>query len=184
MYFSVRLLFERKKKMKKTSCVVMTALFASSFGLTKSVLHGENVAAAQTNHKTHVEHGTERPGVGSTHGSGMPGHKHGKEDESASQKNLKPAEGASVEILSPKKGQVFKSDVIPVHFKFLRGKRGHHVHAYVNGELMGMFESEKGALTGIQPGKHVLEARVATREHGVELNAIDRVEFVVEAASH
>ncbi|MGI0050822.1 MAG: hypothetical protein ACRD8K_03705, partial [Nitrososphaeraceae archaeon] len=184
LYFIVRPLFEREKKMKKISYAVMTALFVISFSLTKLFWRDEKIAAAQPRHKSQMDHGAEQPGAGSTHGSGMPKHKHGKEDESASQKkDLKPAEGASMEILSPREGQVFKSDVIPVHFKFLKGKRGHHVHAYVDGELMGMFETEKGTLTGIQPGKHVLEARVATQEHGVELNAIDRVEFVVEAVS-
>lgn len=106
------------------------------------------------------------------HGKKMDDHTkhHGK----MTPKSLKSAEGASVEILSPKEGQVFKSDEIPVRFKFVKGKRGHHIHAYVDGELMGMFESEKGTLTGIQPGRHVLEARVAAHEHGIELNATDR----------
>jgi hypothetical protein len=39
---------------------------------------------------------------------------------------------------------------VPVQFKLTKGKRGHHAHAYVDGELMGMFESEK-ALNGIKP---------------------------------
>jgi hypothetical protein len=181
IYLTVRPLFEKQEKMKKMSYAVMIALFVISAGLTKLLWRDEKIAAAHPSHKSHMEHGTEKPGAGSTQESGMPGHKHGKDDESASQKKgLKPAEGARVEILSPKEGQVFKSDEIPVHFEFVKGKRGHHIHAYVDGELMGMFESEKGTLTGIQPGKHVLEARVATQEHGVELNATDKLRFVVE----
>ncbi len=93
---------------------------------------------------------------------------------------LKPAMGASVKILSPKLGQVFKSDEVPLQFKLVKGKIGNHVHAYVDGELMGMFETEKGTLTGIKPGRHTLELRVVTADHKTELNATDRVSFVVK----
>jgi hypothetical protein len=91
----------------------------------------------------------------------------------------KPAEGASVKIISPTKDQVFKGDKVPVQFKLTKGKRGHHAHAYVDGELVGMFESEKGTLNGIKPGKHVLELRVVASDHETELDASDKVEFVV-----
>jgi putative copper export protein len=93
---------------------------------------------------------------------------------------LLPAEGASVRILSPKSGQIFKGDQIPISFKFVKGKRAEHVHAYVDGELMGMFTGQKGTLTGIQPGHHTLELRVATRDHQSELDAVDRVDFLVK----
>lgn len=94
--------------------------------------------------------------------------------------DLKPAEGAKVKIVAPKKGQVFKSDQIPLEFKLVRGKIGRHVHAYVDGRLMGMFESEQGTLTGIQPGNHTLEVRVATEDHKTELKATDKAQFVVK----
>lgn len=93
---------------------------------------------------------------------------------------LQPAEGASVKILSPKRGQVFKGGSIPLQFQLVKGKRGEHVHAYVDGQMAGMFKSEKGTLNGIEPGKHVLELRVAIPDHQIELNATDRVEFVVK----
>lgn len=93
---------------------------------------------------------------------------------------LKPAEGAAIKIISPTKGQVFKGDSIPIEFTLTKGKRGHHAHAYVDGELMGMFESEKGMLNGIKPGKHTLELRVVANDHQTELNATDRVEFTVK----
>jgi hypothetical protein len=93
---------------------------------------------------------------------------------------LLPADGANVKILSPTKDQIFRKDQIPLEFKLVKGKRGHHVHAYVNGELMGMFNSQTGTLTGIRPGKHVLELRVVAEDHKSELDAIDRVSFVVE----
>lgn len=93
---------------------------------------------------------------------------------------LKPAEGAVIKIISPKKDQVFKGDKVPLQFKLTKGKRGHHAHAYVDGELIGMFEGEKGTLNGIKPGKHTLELRVVAEDHQTELNATDKVEFMVK----
>jgi hypothetical protein len=93
---------------------------------------------------------------------------------------LAPAEGASVKIVSPKDGQVVKGGAVPLEFKLTKGKRGNHVHAYVDGELMGMFMSETGTLTGIQPGKHTLELRVVVADHTTELDASDKVAFVVK----
>ena len=93
---------------------------------------------------------------------------------------LKPAEGAKIKIVSPTKGQSFNGDKIPLEFALTKGKRGHHVHAYVDGELMGMFESAKGTLNGIKPGKHVLELRVVASDHQTELDARDTVEFTVK----
>jgi hypothetical protein len=94
---------------------------------------------------------------------------------------LQPAEGASIKILSPKEGQVFKGDEVPLRYSFAKGKRGAHLHAYVDGELMGMFsDAEKGTLTGIQPGQHALELRVVAEDHQTELDASDRVHFMVK----
>jgi putative copper export protein len=95
-------------------------------------------------------------------------------------KKLNPAEGASVVIISPKAEQVFKGDKVPLRFKLTKGKRGHHVHAYVDGELMGMFESRQGTLNGIRPGRHVLELRVVAEDHQTELDASDEVRFTVK----
>ncbi len=93
---------------------------------------------------------------------------------------VKPAEGARINILSPTKGQVITGDKVPIEFKLTKGKRGHHAHAYVDGQLMGMFESQKGTLNGIKPGKHTLELRVVADDHQTELDATDRVEFAVK----
>ena len=87
---------------------------------------------------------------------------------------LQPAEGASIEIISPKAEQVFKGDRVPLQFKLTKGKRGQH------GELMGMFTGRQGTLNGIKPGPHVLELRVVTADHQTELDARDRIEFVVK----
>ena len=92
----------------------------------------------------------------------------------------KPAEGASIKIVSPTKGQVLKGDKVPVEYRLTKGKRGHHAHAYVDGELVGMFESEKGTLNGIKPGKHTLELRVVASDHTTELDASDKVEFTTK----
>jgi hypothetical protein len=93
---------------------------------------------------------------------------------------LKPAEGASIKIISPIRGQLFKGDKVPVEYKLIKGKRGHHAHAYVDGELMAMFQSEKGTLNEIKPGKHTLELRVVAADHVTELDASDKVEFTVK----
>ena len=93
---------------------------------------------------------------------------------------LQPAEGASVKIISPKAGEVLKGDKVPLQFKFAKGKRGEHVHAYVDGEMMGMFQTEKGTLNGIKPGQHTLELRVTTADHKTELDATDKVDFTTK----
>jgi putative copper export protein len=93
---------------------------------------------------------------------------------------IEPAEGASVKILSPSADQVFVGDQVPLKFALTKGKRGTHVHAYIDGELMGMFESTKGTLNGIQPGGHTLELRVVAEDHQTELDAMDRVQFIVK----
>jgi hypothetical protein len=93
---------------------------------------------------------------------------------------LKPAEGANIKILAPTQDQVLKGDSVPLQFKLTKGKRGHHAHAYVDGELMGMFESEKGTLNGIKPGKHTLELRVVAEDHKTELDATDKVTFTTK----
>lgn len=98
-------------------------------------------------------------------------------DKIPAKSGLKPAQGASVEIVSPKAGQVIKGDSVPLEFKLTKGKIGEHVHAYVDGEMAGMFQSSKGTLNGIKPGQHTLELRVATADHNTELNATDRVTF-------
>jgi hypothetical protein len=92
---------------------------------------------------------------------------------------LAPAEGAKVKIVSPKNGQVLTGDKVPLEFNLTKGKRGAHVHAYVDDEMMGMFESDKGNLNGIKPGKHTLELRVVTADH-TELNATDKVSFTTK----
>jgi putative copper export protein len=93
---------------------------------------------------------------------------------------LDPPEGARVKILSPAPEQVFAGDKVPLKFALTKGKRGQHVHAYVDGELMGMFESRQGTLNGIVPGRHILELRVVAEDHQTELEAADRVEFIVK----
>lgn len=94
---------------------------------------------------------------------------------------LKPAVGARIKIVAPKEGQVFKGDEIPIEYNWVKGKRGHHLHTYVDGELMGMFSHpKKGILTGIQPGRHTLEIRVVAEDHQTELDATDSVHFAVE----
>ena len=93
---------------------------------------------------------------------------------------LAPAEGAEVKILTPIQDQVFSGEQVPLQFELIKGKRGEHVHAYVDGEMAGMFKTTKGTLTGIKPGNHTLEVRVVTEDHKTELDATDEVRFVVK----
>jgi uncharacterized membrane protein len=95
-------------------------------------------------------------------------------------KRYLPADGASVKIIEPTVDQIFNSDRVPLKFILSRGKNGHHVHAYVDGELMGMFEGKAGTLNGLSPGRHSLELRVVAADHQSELDAFDRAEFVVK----
>ncbi len=101
-------------------------------------------------------------------------------EKMAPQSTLKPAQGASVKIISPKAGQVIKGDSVPLEFQMKKGKIGEHVHAYVDGEMAGMFKSSKGTLTGIKPGLHTLELRVVTPDHNTELDATDKVTFTTK----
>ena len=117
------------------------------------------------------------PGVHAVHQAAQASAAAGQNQEPT---KLQPAEGASVKILSPTPGQIFATDQVPLSFKLTKGKRGDHVHAYIDGELMGMFLSKQGALNGIRPGIHVLELRVVAEDHQTELDARDRVEFVVK----
>jgi uncharacterized membrane protein len=128
--------------------------------------------AAHTTHSVPVVTATE------AHGTGH--HKDHRHGPAAAPVEREAADGARVEIISPKPEQTFQGDQVPIHFKLVKGKRGHHVHAYVDGELMGMFESEKGTLTGIGPGKHVLKLRVVEADHKTELDASAEVEFTVK----
>ena len=101
-------------------------------------------------------------------------------DKTAPAPALKPAQGASVKIISPQAGQIIKGDAVPLEFKMTKGKIGQHVHAYLDGEMAGMFQSDKGTLNGVKPGKHTLELRVVTADHNTELNATDKVTFTTK----
>jgi uncharacterized membrane protein len=120
------------------------------------------------------------PGVHALHQAAAAKTFNGAASRTDNAPRLKPAEGASVRIISPASEQVFVGDKVPLNFNFTKGKRGQHVHAYVDGELMGMFESKQGTLNGIGPGRHILELRVVAEDHQTELDATDRVEFIVK----
>jgi hypothetical protein len=94
--------------------------------------------------------------------------------------SLKPAQGATVKIVSPRAGQTIKGDAVPLEFKMTKGKVGEHVHAYVDGEMAGMFKGTKGTLNGIKPGPHTLELRVVAADHTTELDATDKVTFTTK----
>jgi hypothetical protein len=153
---------------------VFLMLFSASL-MPVSLVHGEGAKNAQIaqNH-SHGGSGSQAAGGGNDTSA-----KKDAKPKSAPA-TLQPAEGAKIKILSPTKDQTFKGDKVPLQFKLTKGQRGHHAHAYVDGELMGMFESEKGTLNGIKPGKHVLELRVVAADHKTELDATDKINFIVK----
>jgi copper resistance protein D len=120
------------------------------------------------------------PGIHAQHQAALAKASSTASADRAAATRLQPAEGASVKILSPAPGQVFTRDQVPLRFNLTKGKLGDHVHAYIDGELMGMFLSKQGTLNGIKPGRHVLELRVVAEDHQTELDARDRIEFVVK----
>ena len=85
-----------------------------------------------------------------------------------------------MKIIEPRAGQVFATNQVPLEFTLSSGKRGHHVHAYIDGELMGMFVGKAGTLKAYKPGRHRLELRVVATDHQSELAAFDRTEFMVK----
>ena len=132
--------------------------------VTLTILALTNVSRAQSSHD-------------SMKGMDMPAK---QPQKTPAKSSLKPAQDASVKILSPTKGQTFNGDQVPIEFKLVKGKAGHHVHAYVDNQLMGMFEGDKGTLNGIKPGSHVLMLRVVADDHKTELDASDEVSFIVK----
>jgi hypothetical protein len=135
---------------------------------------GSSTRLAQSGH----EHSA--PAIKSPSSSGEKKNRVEQIQKNSTQDTIKPGEGASVKIVSPKRGQSFKGDQVPIHFKLTKGKRGHHVHAYVDNVLVGMFESDKGTLNGIKPGKYTLELRVVADDHKTELAAKDTVSFITK----
>ena len=103
-----------------------------------------------------------------------------KAEKTPAKTSLKPAQGASVKIVSPRAGQTIKGDAVALEFKLTKGKVGEHVHAYVDGEMAGMFKGAKGTLNGLKPGQHTLELRVVTSDHNTELDATDKVTFTTK----
>jgi hypothetical protein len=185
--------------MKKSVCGVIAFLSVTTVVATKPIWSEETPLIAQSRSMEHQMHGADKPQMQPIDEMKMKGkgenkphdhHEHHQQMNVPSnmppRSTLKPAEGASVKILSPRPGQVFKGDEVPLTFRIVKGKRGHHVHAYVGEELMGMFRPDegtlkgKGTLTGIQPGHHTLELRVVTEDHKTELDATDRIRFMVK----
>ena len=92
---------------------------------------------------------------------------------------VQPSADTSIQIISPKPGDTFTSDRVPITFK-ITGGFTYHAHAYVDGELMGMFEGKSGTLTGVPPGRHTLELHIVGEDHMTEFGASNKVEFVVK----
>jgi hypothetical protein len=90
-----------------------------------------------------------------------------------------PPADAAIQIVSPRPGDSFTSDRVPITFKITGGVT-YHAHAYVDGELMGMFEGSSGTLTGVPPGRHTLELHLVGEDHMTEFATSNKVEIVVK----
>jgi hypothetical protein len=75
---------------------------------------------------------------------------------------------------------VIKGNAVALEFQMSKGKVGEHIHAYVDGEMAGMFKGTKGTLNGLKPGQHTLELRIATSDHKTELDATDEITFTTK----
>jgi hypothetical protein len=99
---------------------------------------------------------------------------------------LKPPEGASVKILAPRPKQVVAGDGVLLKYSLVKGRRGHHVHVYVDGKLVGMFKRDPGTSRGegtlprLEPGPRTVELRVVADDHETELDATATVTFTVK----
>jgi len=92
--------------------------------------------------------------------------------------SIRPSTGASIEILSPRPGQVFHGDParVPVRVRVVGGKvvrftsqnlvpdEG-HVHLFVDGALVSMAYSLERTVS-VLPGDHHLQAEFVAVDHG------------------
>ncbi len=86
-------------------------------------------------------------------------------------------DGGKVVITSPEDGAVIKGRTVDVLIELRdRGRRGNHVHIYMDGRLIKPLYGDKVSYTfsGLAPGTHTISVRIATKGHKV-LKAHDSV---------
>ena len=92
-----------------------------------------------------------------------------------------PAEGAQVKILSPAAAANIhrRQSAVKIHLNQGQARRA---RARVHRRRIDWvcLESQQGTLNGIAPGRHTLELRVVAADHQTELDAKDRIEFIVK----
>jgi len=84
----------------------------------------------------------------------------------APREGAKPAgDEASVSILAPKDGEVLTSAPVSVQYTYVKGRRGDHVHVYLDGNNRGVSGASPLQLKEVKKGSHTLELRAAARDH-------------------
>lgn len=76
-------------------------------------------------------------------------------------------EDGSVVITAPADGAVVQAPLIEVTFEVVKGRRGDHVHLYVDGNFEAIVKDDRYVLKGLPPGEHQLDVKLATRRHEV-----------------
>ena len=82
-------------------------------------------------------------------------------------------------IKSPADGVIVKGSTVMVEMEIDKGKRGDHIHFYLDGKNLGVVRVDKYKLTDMAKGKHKVEARLASKGHA-EIGPKGTAEFTVE----
>jgi len=80
------------------------------------------------------------------------------------------AHEGNVVITSPAKGASLKGGTVDVVIELRdKGRRGDHVHLYIDGKLVKPLYGDKVSytFTGLQRGRHTITVKIATKGHSV-----------------
>ena len=73
-----------------------------------------------------------------------------------------------VVIKSPEEGAVVAGDVVEVSFEIVeKGKRGDHVHLFLDGKLQDPVYGKTYTLKGLGKGEHTIEVKLVTKNHAI-----------------
>jgi hypothetical protein len=74
--------------------------------------------------------------------------------------------GGKVVIHSPEDGATVSGDSLKVSFEIAdKGKRGDHVHVFLNGKLLKPVYGKSHTIKGLEKGEHTIEVKLASKNH-------------------
>jgi hypothetical protein len=171
----------------KTSLILLVLSLISIFALALAACGGaaqatdtggsdmqENGEMGEEGHEEHEE------------GEHEEGEHEEEEHEHGSEERI-PNDGAVIRILGPADGATFAEGediLVEVEVEgFILGEEGSHWHIYIDGSSWGMVvgNDTDQALSGIEPGEHLLEVYLAGGDH-IELVDGDAIHIVIEAS--